>query len=66
MLTERWGYPTFQKFAIELISMANSTAASERNFSTMGFTHFKLRISLAPDTFRKLVSIKVNLGAFYD
>ncbi|CAK9193520.1 unnamed protein product [Sphagnum troendelagicum] len=46
--------------------MAMSSAASERNFSTMGFIHSKLRNALVARTIEKLVFIKLNLGAFYD
>ena len=55
-----------QKVTIKLFSMATSNAASERNFLTIGVMHYKLRDSLVPDTVTKLVSIKSNLGAFYD
>ena len=46
--------------------MATATAASARNFSTMGVIRFKPRNSLSPDTVRKLVFINLNLGTFYD
>ena len=55
-----------QKIAIKLFSMATSSAASERNFSTMGFIHSKLRNGLSPKTVEKLVFIKSNMAAFYD
>jgi hypothetical protein len=45
--------------------MATSSAASERNFSFMGFIHSKLRNSLSAMTVEKLVFIKSNLCAFY-
>ena len=44
--------------------MTSSSAASERNFSTMGFIHSKLRNSLRPKTVEKLVYIKCNVSAF--
>ncbi|CAK9213831.1 unnamed protein product [Sphagnum troendelagicum] len=49
-----------------LFSMATSTAASERNFSTIGFIHSKLRNCLNPRSVDKLTFIKSNLPAFYD
>ena len=65
-LTDGGDYPILQKVVIKPFSMATSTAASERNFSTMGFVHSKLRNSLAPDTVMKLAFIKSNLLAFFD
>jgi hAT family C-terminal dimerisation region len=59
-------WPDLQKIAVELFSMATSSAASERNFSTMGFIHSKLRNSLSPKTVDRLVFIKSNLPAFYE
>jgi hypothetical protein len=46
--------------------MAMSSVASERNFSTMGFIHSKLRDSLSAKTVEKLVFVKSNMGAFYN
>jgi hypothetical protein len=46
--------------------MVTSSAASERNFSTMGFIHTKLRNLLFPKTVEKLVFIKTNLPTFHD
>jgi hypothetical protein len=64
----QWAY--LQSIAVRLFSMATSSAASsaasERNFSTMGFIHSKLRNSLSAKTVEKLVFIKSNMGAFYN
>jgi hypothetical protein len=65
-LTDGNDFPDLKKIAIKLFSMATSSASSERNFSTMGFIHSKLRNSLAPQTVEKLVFIKSNIAAFYD
>ena len=65
-LTDGNDFPDLKKIAIKLFSMAASSAASERNFSTVGFVHSKLRNSLAPQTVEKLVFIKSNIEAFYD
>ena len=59
-------WPELRKIAIKLFSMATSSAASERNWSTMGFVHSKLRNALTPKNVDKLVFIKSNLPAFYD
>lgn len=56
-------WPTLQLICTKLFNMATSSAASERNFSTMGFVHCKLRNKLAPDTIEKLIYIKTNFGA---
>jgi hypothetical protein len=64
--TDGTHYPTLQKIAMKLFTMATSLATSERNFSTMGFIHSKLRNALATRTVEKLVFIKSNLSAFYN
>jgi hAT family C-terminal dimerisation region len=72
MLSERktpmwqfWGsyshdWPLLSELALKVFSMATSNAASERNFSTMGFIHSKLRNSLGRETVEKLVYLKTN------
>jgi hypothetical protein len=49
-----------QQVALRVFSMSYSSAASERNFSTFGFIHTKLRNSLTDDCVMKLVYIKTN------
>ncbi|CAK4704525.1 unnamed protein product, partial [Aphanomyces euteiches] len=53
---------------LKLSSLATSSAASERNFSTnvISFIYTKLRSSLSVASVEKLVFIKSNMGAFYD
>jgi len=46
--------------------MSTSSAASERNFSTFGFVHSKLRNSLSIESVDKLVFIKTNYRLFTD
>jgi hypothetical protein len=46
--------------------MATSSAASERNFSTMGLVHSKFRNSLAPLTVQMLIYVKSNYATFVD
>lgn len=41
--------------------MATSSAASERNFSTFGFLHSKVRNRLATKSVEKLVFVKTNM-----
>lgn len=64
-LTEGVDYPALKGIAVKLFSLAASSAASERNFSTMGFIHSKRRNRLGLDTVEKLVFVKCNIGAFY-
>ena len=53
-------WPILQGVALRLFSMATFSAASERNFSTFGFIHSKLRNSLTYEHVKKLVYIKTN------
>ena len=53
-------WPLLQKVALRVFSMACSSAASERNFSTFGFIHSKMRNRLTEESVRKLVYIKTN------
>ena len=53
-------WPWLQKLAQQAFSMVASSAASERNLSTFGFIHSKLRNCLSPDAVQKLVYIKTN------
>ena len=53
-------WPLLRDLAIRVFSMAASAAASERNFSTFGFVHSKLRNRLGPEKVKKLVYIKTN------
>jgi hypothetical protein len=62
--TDGCQWADLQGIAVRLFSMVTSSAASERNFSTMGFIHSKLRNSLSVKTVEKLVFIKSNMGAF--
>ena len=65
-LTNEADFPNLQKITTKLFSVATSSAASEHNFSVMGFIHSKLSNSLSPNTAKKLVFIKSNLATFYD
>ena len=65
-LVDGKSWPEVQKIAIKLFSIATSSAASERNFSTMGFIHTKLQNSLNVETVEKLVFVKSNLPTFHE
>lgn len=53
-------YPNIRKVAIQVFSMATSSAASERGFSAMSFVHSKLRNRLSAEKVKKLIFIKNN------
>ncbi len=59
-------FKLIQPVALNLFTLAASSAESERNFSTMGFVHSKLRNSLKVDTVQKLVYIKSNASHMTD
>jgi len=59
--TDGCQWADLQSVAVRFFNMATSSAASERNFSTMGFIHSKLRNSLSTKTVEKLVFIKSNM-----
>jgi len=59
-------WPDLQKIALKVFTMSTSSAASERNFSTFGFVHSKLRNSLSIESVDKLVFIKTNYRLFTD
>jgi hypothetical protein len=62
--TDGCQWADLQSVVVHLFSMATFSAASERNFSTMGFIHSKLRNSLSAKIVEKLMFIKNNMGAF--
>src|ERR1035438_1084974 len=59
-LTDGMDWPTLQQIALKVFSLPASSAASERNFSTFGFIHSKLRNRLQPNKVEQLVYIKSN------
>ncbi len=65
-LTEGKAWPELSMIAVRLFSMVTSSAASERNFSTMANIHTKNRNRLNFATFEKLVYVKSNISAFFD
>ena len=54
-------WPLLQDLATCVFSMAASSVASKRSFSTFGFIHTKLRNRLGPEKVKKLVYIKTNM-----
>ena len=59
-------WPELHNIALKIFRLATSSAASERNFSTFGFIHSKLRNSLSTKSVENLVYIKTNMGTFYE
>ena len=59
-------WPDLQMISIKLFTRATSSAASERNFSTMGLVHIKLRNSSAPQMVQMLTYVKSNYATFAD
>ncbi len=59
-LADGTDWPLLQNLAQRVFSLPASSAASERNFSTFGFIHSKLRNRLDQEKVRKLVYIKTN------
>jgi hypothetical protein len=53
-------FPVLRSVALIVFGMVTSSASSERNFSTTGFSHAKLGNSLKPVNVLKLVYIKTN------
>jgi hAT family C-terminal dimerisation region len=53
-------FPALQTVALTVFGMMTSSAASERNISTMGFVNNKLRNSLGKERVEKLVFLKTN------
>jgi hypothetical protein len=53
-------FPVLRSVALIVFGMVTSSASSQRNFSTTGFIHSKLRNSLKPENVLKLAYIKTN------
>jgi hAT family C-terminal dimerisation region len=53
-------WPALKNLACQIFQLVASSAASERNFSTFGFIHSKVRNCLKEDAVQKLVHIKTN------
>ena len=54
-------WPLLQELALQVFTMAASTAASERYFSTFRLVHSKLCNRLNDASVKKLVYIKINV-----
>jgi hypothetical protein len=54
-------YPTLSNVAIRVLSIPATSAASERNWSTFGFIHSKLRNRLHEERVEKIVYLFWNL-----
>ena len=53
-------WPSIQNMALPLFYLTTSSAACERNFSSLGFIHNKLRSRLAHDKINKLLFVRAN------
>ena len=61
MWWQSWPNSALQQLAIKILSIPTSSAAAERNFSTFGFIHNKVRNRLQNERVKKLVYIHGNL-----
>jgi len=61
---QSWATSKLQQLAIKILSIPTSSAAAERNFSTFGFIHNKIRNRLKNDRVKKLVYIYGNLRMY--
>src|SRR6266487_296822 len=61
---QSWSTSKLQQLAIKVLSIPTSSAAAERNFSTFGFIHNKIRNRLKNDRVKKLVYIYRNLQMY--
>jgi hypothetical protein len=61
---QSWATSKLQQLAIKILLIPTSSAAAERNFSTFGFIHNKIRNRLKNDHVKKLVYIYGNLRIY--
>ena len=61
---QSWPNSELQQLAIKILSIPTSSAAAERNFSTFGFIHNKIRNRLQNERVKKLVYIYGNLRLY--
>uniref|UniRef100_U9TPP9 HAT C-terminal dimerisation domain-containing protein n=1 Tax=Rhizophagus irregularis (strain DAOM 181602 / DAOM 197198 / MUCL 43194) TaxID=747089 RepID=U9TPP9_RHIID len=61
---QSWPNSSLQQLAIKILSIPTSSAAAERNFSTFGFIHNKIRNRLQNERVKKLVYIYGNLQLY--
>ena len=61
---QSWPNSELQQLAIKILSIPTSSAAAERNFSTFGFIHNKIRNRLCNERVKKLVYIYGNLQMY--
>lgn len=61
---QSWATSKLQQLAIKILLIPTSSAAAERNFSTFGFIHNKIRNRLKNDRVKKLVYIYGNLRMY--
>ena len=61
---QSWPNSKLQELAIKILLIPTSSAAAERNFSTFGFIHNKIRNRLKNDRVKKLVYIYGNIRMY--
>lgn len=61
---QSWPKSSLQELAIRILSIPTSSAAAERNFSTFGFIHNKVRNRLQNERVKKLVYVYGNLQLY--
>jgi hAT family C-terminal dimerisation region len=61
---QSWPNSKLQQLAIKVLSIPTSSAAAERNFSTFGFIHSKVRNRLQNERVKKLVYVYGNLQLY--
>ncbi|CAG8833036.1 27337_t:CDS:2, partial [Racocetra persica] len=61
---ESWPDSSLKQLAIKILKIPTSSAAAERNFSTFGFIHSKLRNRLHNTRVKKLVYVYENLRIY--
>ena len=61
---QSWLNSKLQQLAIKVLSIPTSSAAAERNFSTFGFIHSKVRNRLQNERVKKLVYVYGNLQLY--
>jgi hypothetical protein len=61
---QSWPNTGLQQLAIKIFSIPTSSAAAERNFSTFGFIHNKIRNRLRNERVKKLIYVYGNLRLY--
>lgn len=65
-MTAGKAWPELNNIETKILSLAASSAASERSLSTFGFVYTELGNCLTTNSVKKLVWINRNMPIFYD